>query len=99
MTLTTPTEEHFAALIGDAVSLNDTLGNHRWPQARHHVRMLATRAAALGHLSIRSAALDLLAGLEASVRPDPSLWKPRLVALNEVIDKALDDSDGATPAG
>jgi len=99
MTPITPTEEQFAALIGDAVSLNDTLGNHRWPQARHHVRMLATRAVALGHPSIRGAALELLAALEAAVRPDPSLWKPRLAALNGVIDKALDDSDGATPAG
>jgi len=97
MTLTTVSEQQFAALIGDAVSLNDTLGNYRWPQARHHVRMLATRAAALGHASIRGAALELLTALEASVRPDPSLWKPRLADLNEVIDKALDDSDGATP--
>lgn len=97
MTPTTSSEQHFAALIGDAVSLNATLGNHRWPQARHHVRMLATRAAASGHPSIRDAALDLLEALEAAVRPNPSAWKPRLTALNEVIDRALDDSDGATP--
>lgn len=91
MTPTTPSEQQLATLIGDAVSLNETLSNQRWPQARHHVRMVATRAAGSDHPSIRVAALGLLGALEGAVRPDPSVWKPKLALLNEVIDRALDD--------
>jgi hypothetical protein len=89
-----PAELAFAALLSDAVALNGALGAQQWPQARHFVRMLATRAPNTGHPEIRTAALDLLATLDASIRPEAIAWRPQLHHLNGAIDRALDDADG-----
>ncbi|SDG06261.1 hypothetical protein [Dyella sp. 333MFSha] len=89
-----PAELAFAALLSDAVALNGALGAQRWPQARHFVRMLATRAPHTGHPEIRTAALDLLATLDASIHPEATAWRARLNHLNGAIDRALDDADG-----
>jgi len=89
----TTAELLFAALIGNAVALNTELGNGRWPQARHHVRLVAVRGAAAGHPKIRAAALSLLGVLDAAIHPNANAWKPRLAELNTAIDAVLDDAD------
>lgn len=90
---TSTAELLFAALIGNAVALNTELGNGRWPQGRHHVRLVAVRGAAAGHLQIRATALALLGVLDAAIHPDAETWKPRLAELNASIDAVLDDID------
>lgn len=91
MPISTTNELLFAALIGNAVALNTELGNGRWPQARHHLRLLAVRAAVAGHPQIRAAALELLGVLDAEIRPTAITWKTRLGHLNTAIDAVLDD--------
>lgn len=86
----------FATLIGSAVALNTELGNGRWPQARHHVRLVAARAVGAGRPQIRISALNLLTALNAAIRPASEIWKPRLAELNRVIDEALDDVESLT---
>jgi hypothetical protein len=94
----TTAELVFAALIGNAVALNTELGNGRWPQARHHVRLVVVRAAAAGHPQIRAAALALMGALDAAIHPNANAWGPRLVELNIAIDAVLDDADDIGPA-
>lgn len=88
----------FATLIGNAVALNTELGNGRWPQARHHVRLVVVRAAAAGHPQIRAAALALMKALDAAIHPNAKAWRPRLAELNIAIDAVLDDADDIGPA-
>ena len=87
----------FATLIGNAVALNTELGNGRWPQARHHVRLVVVRAAAAGHPQIRAAALALMKALDAAIHPNAKAWRPRLAELNIAI-AVLDDADDIGPA-
>lgn len=79
-------------LIEEAVELNVSLGNRRFPLARHHARILWVQAARAHKREIQADALALLNVLDQAIRPDATLWRPLLAALNASIGRALDDT-------
>lgn len=85
------------AVIAATVALDDALGQLKFPQARHHARVVALRAQGAALLEIGEAAHAVMDALNQAVRPERALWAAPLKALHRAIDQALDDT-GIPPA-
>jgi len=82
------------AVIAAAVALDEALAHPHFPQARHHLRVLALRATAADCDEVARQALSLLYVLNQTIWPAKSTWEHRLEHLHRAIDHALDVSVG-----
>ena len=79
-----------AAVIAAAVALDEALLHQRYPQARHHARLVALRSHAQGLYEIAAAAEALTAVLGEAIRPAEDRWMPFLNSVHQAIDGAFD---------
>jgi len=81
-----------AAIIAEAVSLEDAITRRWFPQARHHARLIVLRAQGAGLMQVAACGLGLLEALNASSLPAVDTLAPVLTALLLAIDRALEST-------